>query len=254
MASTDGLQVPVSQGRDDLAAQSPSPENDIFSIEVPIREPKAAATTSLSFNGLLEEPLSVYEDLQKGCGGQLWPAGMVLAKYMLSQHRGRLSHKSIVEIGAGAGLVGLAVAKGCEIDIPLLITDQQPMLALMQKNVSLNQLEKKVTVHLYDWGAPPSTLQSWCTSSGDPLTHPDIVLAADCVYFEPAFPLLIQTLQDLIGRDTICYFCFKKRRKADWRFIKEMQKKFDTSLVDYEDREKDQRSAIYLYRVIKKSP
>ena len=29
------------------------------------------------------------------------------------------------------------------------------------------------------------------------IQRPDLILAADCVYFEPAFPLLVQTLSEL---------------------------------------------------------
>ena len=91
------------------------------------------------------------------------------------------------------------------------------MLALMEKNIALNDLAEKVKAVVYDWGKPsPSSLP----------THPDIILAADCVYFEPAFPLLQQTLQDLIGDDSVCYFCFKKRRRADLHFIRTIKKMF----------------------------
>lgn len=44
---------------------------------------------------------------------------------------------------------------------------------------------------------------------------PDIILAADCVYFEPAFPLLVQTLADLSHPTTHILFCYKKRRKVE---------------------------------------
>lgn len=44
---------------------------------------KLAGETLLDFDGLLKKPLRLYEDLSKGCGGQLWPAGMVLTKYLL---------------------------------------------------------------------------------------------------------------------------------------------------------------------------
>jgi hypothetical protein len=49
----------------------------------------------------------------------------------------------------------------------------------------------------------------------DDLPRPDLILAADCVYFEPAFPLLVQTLSDLvIDEKTEVLFCYKKRRKV----------------------------------------
>lgn len=50
-------------------------------IESP--DPQPAGTTQLTFDGLLSSPLELHEDLSEGCGGQLWPAGMVLAKYLL---------------------------------------------------------------------------------------------------------------------------------------------------------------------------
>jgi hypothetical protein len=97
------------------------------------------------------------------------------------------------------------------------------MFDLMKRNISLNNLDTKVDASIYDWGEPtPSQLPA----------HPDILLAAECVYFEPAFPLLQQTLKDLIGDNTVCYFCFKKRRRADLGFMKVARKMFDVKEVD----------------------
>lgn len=56
----------------------------------PLPEYKAAGTTEVDFSGLLDEPLKLHEDLKSGCGGQLWPAGMVLAKHMLRYHREKM--------------------------------------------------------------------------------------------------------------------------------------------------------------------
>lgn len=113
------------------------------------------------------------------------------------------------------------------------------MLALMQKNIALNQLDGKVKASVYSWGeACPSSVPA----------HPDILLAADCVYFEPAFPLLQQTLRDLIGPKTTCYFCFKRRRRADMHFMKALKKQFDVETVeDDPDREAYARENIFLY-------
>jgi len=80
-----------------------------------------------------------------------------------------------------------------------------------------------------------------------------VVLAADCVYFEPAFPLLLQTLADLIGPNTVCYFCYKKRRKADMRCIRDLMKKFTVKEVDYESSVQDRRNTIFLYQITAKT-
>jgi hypothetical protein len=67
------------------------------------------------------------------------------------------------------------------------------------------------------------------------------------VYFEPAFPLLQQTLRDLIGENTVCYFCFKRRRRADLTFMKAARKMFDVQEVDDDpDKEVYSREKLFL--------
>ena len=152
--------------------------------------------------------------------------------------------------------MGLSVARGCAFIPPLIITDQLPMFSLMQQNISLNKLSSKVIAGVYNWGSPVvhTVLDEFTSTSGSmSRKFPDVILAADCVYFEPAFPLLLQTLCDLLGPSTVCYFCFKKRRKADWRFIREMGKKVDAQVVEYGNKAADQEQGIYLYEVRKKA-
>ena len=68
------------------------------------------------------------------------------------------------------------------------------------------------------------------------------------MYFEPAFPLLQKTLEDLIGANSICYFCFKKRRRADMQFMKAAKKAFVIEeVLDDPDREVYARENISLY-------
>jgi protein N-lysine methyltransferase METTL21A len=74
-----------------MAAQEPtSPELAPLAIGeelTPLPEYKAPVTSTIDFDGLLAEPLILHEDLTSGCGGQTWPAGLVLAKHMLRYHR-----------------------------------------------------------------------------------------------------------------------------------------------------------------------
>ncbi|KAF3388489.1 Protein-lysine N-methyltransferase EFM6 [Penicillium rolfsii] len=226
-------------------SSSPEPDFDApFNVSASLAPPriiKPAGTTTTTFDGLLQEPLLLKEDLKNGCGGQLWPAGMVLSKYLLSQHSKDMAGKSVVELGAGGGLVGLAVARGCEVGMPIHITDQLPMFKLMKDNIALNKLESKVVASILDWGEPlPSHIPS----------KPDIILAADCVYFEPAFPLLIATLHDLLGPNSVCYFCYKRRRRADLRFMKMAKKAFDVlEICDDPNAASYSRESLYLYMI-----
>ena len=70
-------------------ASSDDEKDGVFAIsEDLVQSPqhKSAGASTLDFDGLLPTPLKLHEDLSEGCGGQLWPAGMVLSKYMLRQH------------------------------------------------------------------------------------------------------------------------------------------------------------------------
>lgn len=149
-----------------------------------------------------------------------------------------------LELGAGSGLVGLAIALALSSPKPddglaISMTDQAPMLDLMQRNILLNPLASDVvTADVLEWG---TTIKPALTK------QPDVLLAAECVYFEPAFPLLLQTLKEQIGRHTICFFCFKKRRKADLRFMKEAKKAFNVEdVTDDPDREKWRRENLFM--------
>ncbi|EKG21447.1 Nicotinamide N-methyltransferase putative [Macrophomina phaseolina MS6] len=118
------------------------------------------------------------------------------------------------------------------------------MFALMQQNTALNNLAACVKPVIYDWGAPPPA---------EIPVPPNVILAADCVYFEPAFPLLQKTLEDLIGPDTVCYFCFKRRRRADLHFVKAIKKIFDVQVVeDDPDKETYGRENIFLFKITKR--
>lgn len=62
---------------------------------IPVRERKLPGTTVVTLDGLLTEPLLLKEDLKQGCGGQLWPAGLLLSKYMLEEHATDLVGKTM---------------------------------------------------------------------------------------------------------------------------------------------------------------
>jgi hypothetical protein len=78
---------------------------------------------------------------------------------------------------------------------------------------------------------------------------PNVIIAAECVYFEPAFPLLMQTLRDLfeLNDQAVVFFCFKKRRRADMQFVKMAKKAFSVEEIYDEDRPIFQRQNLFLF-------
>jgi hypothetical protein len=136
----------------------------------------------------------------------------------------------------------------------------------MRVNADLNVTTGNLHVGELSWGESITSVPA----------DIDVVLAADCVYFEPAFPLLVQTLCELapVGKAMELLFCWKKRRKvsvivqrvegalsltiilqADKRFFMMLKKHFDSEIVDDDKpgaRETYQREGVTLLRLKRK--
>ncbi|KAK9456434.1 putative methyltransferase-domain-containing protein [Dipodascopsis uninucleata] len=204
-----------------------------------------------------------------GCGGKVWPAGDVLSRYLINARTDTtyLAHKlvwnqaeqkkiRIIELGSGTGLVGLMLGKAFKSNITdgqmspttgmnIIISDQINMMSLMEKNITLNSMDDIVRASVIDWGTKldKEILEPF----------PDVILAADCVYFEPAFPLLYQTLLDLSNKDSVIFMSYKKRRRADVRFFKSIKKDFVIEEIkNYKEYLEFSRETVFLYRLIRK--
>lgn len=82
----------------DFSPEASNSASEVFTISedlVQLPSRKDAGNSVIDFDGLLSPPLKLHEDLAKGCGGQLWPAGMVLARYLLQQKREQLDGKTM---------------------------------------------------------------------------------------------------------------------------------------------------------------
>ncbi|KAF7301547.1 Protein-lysine N-methyltransferase EFM6 [Mycena indigotica] len=216
-------------------------QHDYESI-VPVQPPPVVqgSVLNLSFASV---DIDLKLDPKWGCGGIAWPAAEVLCRYLVRRGTNSLNGKTVIDLGSGTGLCGLLAAK---LGATAFVTDQAPLLSVMQDNVELNQMSSSCLVAELNWGEPiPAKIP-----------RADVILAADCVYFEPAFPLLVDTLCDLVDNDASnpqeILFCYKKRRKADKRFFTLLKKRFRWTEVDDDpDREAYSRDAISLLRLHK---
>jgi predicted nicotinamide N-methyase len=187
-------------------------------------------------------------DVTTGCGGKIWPAAEVLGAYIASRRTAvEWKGKVAVELGAGTGLVGLLAAQ-MNILHHVWITDQIPMMRLMQQNLDLNgeQLRKCCTVAELNWGE---------RVPADTPSKPDILLLADCVYLEVAFQPLVDTMCEMSTPETEILFCYQQRRKADKRFFKMLRKHFHFTDIEDDDPVRKQtynRQGTHLYRIVKK--
>ncbi|KAH9017044.1 putative methyltransferase-domain-containing protein [Lactarius hengduanensis] len=224
-----------------LPAQPPSLRDQIIQINIRLPLDTDESQRSITL------PLAV--DASPGCGGIAWPAGEVLACYIARRGKA-LQGLTVLELGSGTGLVGLVAGYfGARLTF-VIIAGARPLIPIMERNIALSNLQSNVTAAELDWSKPlPKHLP-----------RPDIVLAADCVYFEPAFPLLVATLVALVPPPhesapmaPEVLFCYKKRRKADKRFFAILKKQFTWSVVDDDPaRETYDREAITLLRLFRR--
>ncbi|ORY35866.1 putative methyltransferase-domain-containing protein [Naematelia encephala] len=224
-----------------------------FEALAPPRPPTTteAEETRLVIPGLNND-VRLLVDAGPGCGGIAWPAGEVLSRYLAYRHEhdpDKLKGRTIIELGSGTGLVGI-VAGMLESTANIWVTDQPQLLDLMRSNAEIN-IPGSSNVHVSElnWGEDiPENV---------PAKEATLVLAADCVYFEPAFPLLVHTLCLLapLGKEIEILFCWKKRRKADKRFFALLKKHFDQEMVMDDkkgERERYGRDGVSLLRLTRR--
>jgi protein N-lysine methyltransferase METTL21A len=75
------------------ASPPSSPSLDPVAVSedlAPLAAAKSKGDTDITFDGQLSAPLKLHEDVRTGCGGQTWPAGMVLGKHLLRYQRNDL--------------------------------------------------------------------------------------------------------------------------------------------------------------------
>ncbi|CAO0790811.1 unnamed protein product [Mucor circinelloides] len=202
--------------------EQPVPAFGTFNYIVEREQEVKAHTGSIAFNGL-SDPILLAQDMSGGCGGKIWKCANVMIDYFIwknDQLNGTLfKDQKIVEIGSGTGLVGLAVAKLCPGIKQMVITDQLPMMGLMQENIKLNHLEQSVTADILNWGEVIPDISQ--------VLNADVILASDCIYLEMAFIPLLETFFALTNKPTsIIYLTYRKRRNADKLFFQAAKKKF----------------------------
>ncbi|CAG99411.1 putative protein-lysine N-methyltransferase [Kluyveromyces lactis] len=236
------------------------PFSSCFEELVPARPIEHLGKIDMSFNGKLPSPLIINEDGgESGCGGKVWIAGELLCEYILekSDKEHLLSHlfpdgncNSVLELGSGTGLVGLCVGLMDQAneysDREVYISDIDQLLGLMESNIQVNGLDDKVHAEVLWWGNPlPDVFVK------KPV---DLVLAADCVYLEAAFPLLEKTLLELTDGENvpIILMAYKKRRKADKHFFQKIKKNFKiVEIRDFINFDKYLKQRTHLFQLMR---
>ncbi|KAE9023487.1 hypothetical protein PR003_g6108 [Phytophthora rubi] len=124
-------------------------------------------------------------------GLKLWEAGWLLAEYAIA-HESDFRDRKVLELGAGVGFTGMALACVCRSS-RIVLTDYAPnVMQNLRYNVEINASKFicPVEVQTLDW-------DTWQPTDQD--ERPNVLLAGDCAYDVEAFPPLMRVLQSFLG-------------------------------------------------------
>lgn len=130
-------------------------------------------------------------------GLRIWPGARALCGY-LAAHPDIVAGKTVLELGAGAGLVGLLSGKLNASKVT--ITDSsEDSLELLRRNVEQNFPEdNRVTVASLDWHQRSPHRDEY-----------NIIVASDVIYFhelvEPLFRTVLEHFQRKQGQFLLCF-------------------------------------------------
>merc|ERR1719383_935304 len=224
-----------------------------------------------------ESVLRIHQLETGDVGVVVWDAALVLLFYLDKENQRQggafLHNRTIVELGAGTGVISVSAAsRGAFV----ISTDLQELVDLMKQNKAENldvietgsgkleclaldwteELPRELTRTLSAWSeggngisalndAAPSHIGA---SSVALVTFPDMILVSDCVYYESSVDALVKTLTSLTGPKTLVLVSMEDRTSAEkirvrTKFLKGVEKAgFQIARVGFEDMDETFRS------------
>ncbi|XP_052530898.1 protein N-lysine methyltransferase METTL21A isoform X1 [Tympanuchus pallidicinctus] len=161
---------------------------------------------------------------RRGVAAVVWDAAVVLSAY-LEMGGIDLRDRSVIELGAGTGLLGIvATLLGARVTI----TDREPALEFLELNVWANlpsELHPKAVVKELTWGKDLGNFSPGAF---------DFILGADIIYLEETFEELLQTLEHLCSEQTVILLSCRIRYERDSNFLKMLKGRFSVNEVHYD--------------------
>ena len=150
-------------------------------------------------------------------GYAIWAASLVMAQWMASMPSQRFHQKNILELGAGCGVPGLAVAKSSDA-AQVILTDLNPTtVANLRTNVELNDFGPTVVT---------AAIIDWDDVSTYPVEKMDIVIGSDLIYQKSIVPYLKKVVLGLLkeGQGRFLYVAPDTGRDGLPEFIESMKR------------------------------
>jgi predicted nicotinamide N-methyase len=129
-----------------------------------------------------------------------------------------MSTLNVLELGAGCGIVGIALAHFFHANVArLILTDLPEASDILTHNLSLLPTKKSPTHLVLDWFAPlPPSVAA---------TPWHLIFVADCTYNPDVVPALVQTLTAIAhqsstsARDVLVCLAMKVRHESEMVFF-----------------------------------
>ena len=175
-------------------------------------------------------------------GGCVWDAGLALSAYLLrgEEHR-RLG--AVLELGAGPGLPGLALASAGRAR-KVILTDHPDFPAVLDNlrvNVAALPAAAAARVHV--------EALDWCANAhANAARHAalELILAADVVYEPQLAEPLLRTLSALLARHSAAVVLLAAERRGEaWRFFEaQLRARLGAGELRCTDRSAEARAAM----------
>ncbi|KAF7727440.1 DnaJ (Hsp40), sub C, member 2 [Apophysomyces ossiformis] len=176
--------------------------------------------------------IMIHESWDAGIPGKIWDSALVMLGFVnrLAETRPEeLQARKVVDLSAGTGLLGLALADKSKV----IITELDEALALINQNVAFNGYSDMVQIQPLLWGDAKQAAD--CGKA-------DVILASDVLYEAEFFEDLVKTFVDLSDTQTKIYIGYKRRgfeAEEERRFWSLCKVHFDIVLLNERSSDED---------------
>ncbi|EQC31270.1 hypothetical protein SDRG_10875 [Saprolegnia diclina VS20] len=155
--------------------------------------------------------LVLHETYGDAMAAQQWDAGLCLASYLQAWLSYTSPPTTVLELGAGTGLLGLALAKWLPATSTVVLTERTSALRHLEETLSRNAVVVSAQVHAValDWGDNEQLLALRAS-----LPSCDLVVLADVLYCWAAHPRLLDSLRGLVQLGHTSIFVAHTHRSA----------------------------------------
>ena len=157
----------------------------------------------------------------------IWSASLVMARWMAQKSQlGRFDNKSVLELGAGCGVPGLAVALYSNAK-SVYVTDLNPStIRNLQYNIEINSNRSVTASTAGEWlERVHASSIDWDNDMTWPEEKMDYVIGSDLIYQQSIVPLLKKVVRGILKPEgRFLYTCPSDGRDGLFEFIDTMKK------------------------------